>query len=223
MRALVIEDDSTISSFVEKGLREQGFAVDVAPDGTEGLRLGSATSYDVAIVDLMLPGLDGLSLIAELRRQQVSTPVLILSAKRSVDERIQGLRAGGDDYMTKPFSMGELIARVQALIRRATRATEPTSLSVGPITMDLLTREVRRDGKSIELPLREWSLLELLMRNAGRVVTKTSVLENVYDYSFDPQTNVVDVLVHRLRSKVDKGFDKPLIQTVRGVGYVLET
>ena len=148
---------------------------------------------------------------------------MILSAKRSVDERIEGLRAGGDDYMTKPFSLGEVMARVQALIRRATQVAEPTSLNVGPLTMDLLAREVRRGDAVLDLQPREWSLLEYLMRNEGRVVSKTSVLENVYDYSFDPQTNVVDVLVHRLRSKVDKNFDPKLIQTVRGVGYVLKT
>jgi len=226
MRALVVEDDSTIASFVEKALREEGFAVDVAGDYGEGLHLGLTTPYDVAIVDIMLPapaGQDGLTLISELRARKILTPVLILSAKRSVDERIEGLRAGGDDYMTKPFSLGEVMARVQALIRRATQVAEPTSLNVGPLTMDLLAREVRRGDSVLDLQPREWSLLEYLMRNEGRVVSKTSVLENVYDYSFDPQTNVVDVLVHRLRSKVDKSFDSKLIQTVRGVGYVLKT
>ena len=225
MRALVVEDDAKIASFVEKALREEGFAVDVAPDYGEGLHLGQTTPYDVAIVDVMLPsphGEDGLTLISELRKNEILTPVLILSAKRSVDERIEGLRAGGDDYMTKPFSVSEVMARVQALIRRSTQTAAPTTLTTGPITMDLLKREVTRDEQVIELQPREWSLLEYLMRNEGRVVSKSSVLENVYDYSFDPQTNVVDVLVHRLRAKVDKNFDKKLIQTVRGVGYVLK-
>lgn len=226
MRALVVEDDPKIASFVEKALREEGFAVDVAGDYGEGLHLGATTPYDVAIMDIMLPappGEDGLTLISELRARKIMTPVLILSAKRSVDERIEGLRAGGDDYMTKPFSVGEVMARVQALIRRATQVAEPTTLTVGPIKMDLLAREVHRQGQVIELQPREWSLLEYLMRNKGRVISKSSVLENVYDYSFDPQTNVVDVLVHRLRAKVDKAFEPKLIQTVRGVGYVLKT
>lgn len=225
MRALVVEDDSTIASFVEKALREEGFAVDVAGDYDEGLHLGATTAYDVAIMDIMLPappGEDGLTLISELRARKVLTPVLILSAKRSVDERIEGLRAGGDDYMTKPFSVGEVMARVQALIRRSTQVAEPTTLTVGPMKMDLLAREIHRDGQVIELQPREWSLLEYLMRNQGRVISKSSVLENVYDYTFDPQTNVVDVLVHRLRAKVDKNFEPKLIQTVRGVGYVLK-
>jgi two-component system OmpR family response regulator len=226
MRALVVEDDPTIASFLEKALREEGFAVDVAPDYEDGLHLGRTTAYDVAIMDVMLPapsGKDGLVLISELRMEKIMTPVLILSAKHHVSERIEGLRAGGDDYMTKPFSVGEVMARVQALIRRATQVAEPTTLTAGPVTMDLLSREVRREGQVMELQPREWSLLEHLIRNEGRVISKSSILENVYDYSFDPQTNVVDVLVHRLRAKVDKSFEQKLIHTVRGVGYVLKT
>jgi len=221
MRILVVEDDPKIASFVANGLREAGYAVDIAPDGTDGLYLGSSGNYDTAVVDIMLPGLDGLTLIERLRAQRVDTPVLILSAKRSVDDRVQGLRAGGDDYMTKPFSFSEVLARVEALIRRGTRVTEPTSVQYDELAIDLLTRDVRRGDSAIELQPREYSLLEYMMRNPERIISRTSILEHVYDYSFDPQTNVIDVLVSRLRSKVDKGFDKKLIHTVRGAGYVL--
>ncbi len=222
MRILVVEDDAKIASFLQNGLKEAGFAVDVAPDGAEGLHLGASGNYDAAIVDLMLPALDGLSLIERLREKRVNTPVLILSAKRTVDDRVKGLQAGGDDYLVKPFSFSEVLARVQALIRRSTRVVEPTTLTVGDIQMNLLTREVTRDGRVIELGAREFSLLEYLMRNAGRIVSKATILEKIYDYSFDPQTNVVDVLVHRLRSRIDKGFDEKRLQTVRGAGYVLK-
>lgn len=222
MRILVVEDDPKIASFLEKGLREAGYAVDVAPDGVEAFHLGSTTAYDAAIVDLMLPGLDGLTLIERLRARRVATPVLILSARRSVDDRVKGLQVGGDDYMVKPFSFSEVLARVQALIRRATRTTEPTTLTVGDLRMDLLTREVRRGEVVLDLRPREFALLEYMMRNPGHILSKTSILEHVYDYSFDPQTNVVDVLIHRLRSKVDKGFDTKRIHTVRGAGYVLQ-
>lgn len=219
MRILVIEDDRKIASFIAKGLKEEGFAVDVERDGTEGLYLGLNGVFDGAVVDIMLPGLDGLAIIEQWRKKRVNTPVLILSAKRSVDDRIKGLRAGGDDYLTKPFAFSELLARMQALIRRATRTTEPTSLTVGGVVLDLLTRQATREGKPLDLQARELALLEYLMRNAGRIVSKTSILEHVYEYSFDPQTNVVDVLVHRLRSKVDKGFEHKLIRTARGMGY----
>jgi len=223
MRILVVEDDAKIASFLEKGLREAGFAVDVAGDGIDGLHLGTTVRYDAAIIDIMLPGLDGITLIERLREKRVTTPVLILSAKRTVDDRIRGLQAGGDDYLVKPFSFAEVLARIHALIRRDTRAEEPTTLRAGPLTMDLLRREVTRDGERLELRPREFALLEHLMRNAGRVVSRTSILETVYDYSFDPQTSVVDVLVHRLRSKVDEGREPKLIHTMRGAGYVLRS
>jgi heavy metal response regulator len=221
MRALIIEDDQTIADFVARGLREAGFAVDIASDGEEGLTLAADEPYDVAIVDLMLPKRDGLSVIDELRKRGRSTPVLILSAKRTVDDRVQGLQAGGDDYLTKPFAFAELLARVQALVRRATRTPDPTTLSVGDLSLDLLSRRVARAGTAIELRPREFALLEYLMRNAGRVVSKTMILSHVWEYNFDPQTNIVDVLVSRLRDKIDRPFDKKMLQTVRGVGYVL--
>ena len=219
VRILVVEDDVKIASFVVKGLKQNGYAVDHSPDGEQALALGRTVAYDAAVVDLMLPKLDGLTLIRQLRSGGVRTPVLILSAKASVDDRVKGLQSGGDDYLTKPFAFSELLARVQALIRRATQTTEPTRLSAGNVTLDLLTREVRRGGKPVELQPREFALLEYFMRNANRVVTKTMILEHIFDFSFDPQTNVVDVLVHRLRSKADP--DKQLIHTLRGVGYVL--
>ena len=222
MRALVIEDDSTIASFIEKGLRAEGFAVDRAADGHQGLHLAATEPYDVAIVDVMLPGRDGLSVIEELRRQRIQTPVLILSARRSVDDRVRGLQAGGDDYLVKPFAFPELIARVQALLRRATGTAEPTRLQVGELTLDRVSRRVERSGRTIELRPREFTLLEYLMRNAGRVLSKPMILSHVWDYSFDPRTNVVDVLVSRLREKIDKDFEPKLIRTVRGVGYVLD-
>jgi two-component system OmpR family response regulator len=221
MRVLVVEDDPAIASFLVKGLREAGFALDHAASGGQGLELASREPYDVAVVDLMLPGLDGLALIEELRRRRIKVPVIILSAKRSVDDRVRGLQAGGDDYLTKPFAFEELLARVQALIRRSTGAAEPTRLTVGELVLDLVTRRVERAGRPLDLRPREYALLEYLMRNAGRVVSKAMILSHVFDYSFDPQTNVVDVLVHRLREKVDKGFPAPMIHTVRGMGYVL--
>lgn len=222
MRVLLVEDDMKIASFVIKGLKEAGFAVDHAVNGADGLHLALDVPYDAAVVDIMLPELDGLSLIEKLRNQGVDTPVIILSAKRSVDDRVKGLQAGGDDYLTKPFSFAELLARVQGLIRRATRASEPTQLKSGDLSINLLTREVRRGEERIELQPREFTLLDYLMRNEGRVVSKTMILEHVWDYSFDPQTNVVDVLVCRLRNKVDRDFDVKLIHTIRGVGYVLQ-
>lgn len=219
MRILVVEDDKKIASFVVKGLKQSGYAVDLSGDGEEALVLAETTPYDAAVVDIMLPKLDGLSLIQRLRRQGSKVPVIILSAKASVDDRVQGLQAGGDDYLTKPFAFSELLARIQALIRRATQTAEPTKLNVGDLTLDLLTREANRAGAKIELQPREFALLEYLMRNAGRTVTKTMILEHIFDYSFDPQTNVVDVLVHRVRSKIDP--DKTRLHTLRGVGYVL--
>lgn len=219
MRILVVEDDEKIASFLVKGLKQSGYAVDHCADGERALGLAQSVAYDAAIVDIMLPKLDGLSLIQLLRSRGVRVPVLILSAKASVDDRVRGLQAGGDDYLTKPFAFSELLARVQALIRRATQAAEPTRLTAGNLTLDLLTRDVQRDGEKIELQPREFALLEYLMRHPNRVVTKTMILEHIFDYSFDPQTNVVDVLVHRVRGKVDPG--KTMIHTIRGVGYVL--
>jgi two-component system OmpR family response regulator len=221
MRALLIEDDPTIADFVIRGLREAGFAVDHQPDGAVGLEAAIGQSYDVAIVDLMLPKRDGLAVIDELRRRRVATPVLILSARRSVDDRVKGLQAGGDDYLTKPFAFAELLARVQALVRRASRTPEPTTLTVEDLVLDLLSRRVTRGGQPIDLRPREFALLEYLMRNAGKVVSKTMILSHVWEYSFDPQTNIVDVLVSRLREKIDRPFEKKLLQTVRGVGYVI--
>ena len=219
MRILVVEDDKKIASFVVNGLKQSGFAVDHATDGEDGLFRAQTISYDAAVVDLMLPKLDGLELIRRLRAESIRVPILILSAKASVDDRVRGLQAGSDDYLTKPFAFSELLARVQALIRRSTQTPEPTRLSVGDLTLDLLTRDVQRGGEKLELQPREFALLEYLMRHANRPVTKTMILEHIFDYSFDPQTNVVDVLVHRLRAKVDR--DKAMIHTIRGVGYVL--
>jgi len=221
MRALLVEDDDTIAKFVERGLREAGFAVDWFADGEAGFQAAIGQPYDVAVVDLMLPKRDGLSLIDALRKRGVETPVLILSARRSVDDRVKGLQAGGDDYLTKPFAFAELLARVQALVRRASRAPEPTTLKVEDLVLDLLSRRVTRGDVTIDLRPREFALLEYLMRNAGKVISKTMILSHVWDYSFDPQTNIVDVLVSRLREKIDRRFEKKLLHTVRGVGYVI--
>jgi len=222
VRILLVEDDLKIASFVAKGFKEAGFAVDHALDGEEGFGLAVTEPYDAAVIDIMLPKVDGLTLIEKMRRMKINTPVIILSAKRSVDDRVQGLQRGGDDYLVKPFSFAELLARVHALIRRATSTEEKTRLQVGDLSMELLTREVTRGGKSIELQPREFSLLEYFMRNPGRVLSRTMILEHVWGYDFDPQTDVVDVLVCRLRSKVDRDFDKKMIHTIRGVGYVLK-
>lgn len=221
MRALIVEDDAVIAEFVARGLREAGFAVDVAGDGETGFARARQQTYDVAIVDLMLPKRDGLAVIDQMRRHSIDTPVLILSARRSVDDRVKGLQSGGDDYLTKPFAFAELLARVQALVRRATRAPEPTTLTVGDLTLDLLSRRVTRGETALDLQPREFTLLEYLMRNAGRVVSKTMIVSRVWEYRFDPQTNIVDVLVSRLREKIDRPFEKRLLHTVRGVGYVL--
>ena len=222
MRILVIEDDKKIASFLTKGLRQSGFAVDHADNGEDGLHLATSTPFDAAVIDIMLPQRDGLSVLQEIRAKKINTPVIILSARTSVDDRIKGLQIGGDDYLVKPFSFSELLARLQALIRRSTHAAEPTTLSYADLTMNLISREVMRAGKVIELQSREFSLLEYLLRNAGRPVTKTTILEHVWEYSFDPQTNVVDVVIHRLRGKVDRDFEPKLIHTLRGVGYVLK-
>jgi two-component system OmpR family response regulator len=222
MRILLIEDDQKIASFIVKGLKAAGYAVDHASDGEEGLHLVLNEPYDVAIVDIMLPKLDGLKVIERMRKEKVNTPVIVLSAKGSVDDRVRGLQKGGDDYLTKPFAFSELLARVQALLRRASSASEPTRLAMGDLSIDLLTREVVRGGEKIELQPLEFSLLEYLMRHAGRVISKTMIMEHVWDYNFDPQTNVVEVRISRLRDKIDRGFDRKLIHTVRGVGYVLK-
>jgi DNA-binding response OmpR family regulator len=222
MRLLVVEDDPKIASFIVKGFKEGGFAVDHYADGAEALTYALNEPYSAAIVDILLPGMDGLSLIQELRRKKVMTPVLILSAKGTIEDKVKGLRSGGDDYLTKPFSFVELLARVEALVRRGSQTPEPTSLTVADISLDLQTRKVTREGKPLDLQAREFALLEYLMRNAGRVVSKTMIQSHIWDYAFEPQTNVVDVLVCRVRNKVDKGFEKKRIKTMRGLGYVLD-
>ena len=222
MRLLLVEDDSKIASFIIKGFKAEGFAVDHAGDGESGLDLALTEPYDVAIVDIMLPKMDGLTLIQHLRGEQIKTPVIVLSARGSVDDRVKGLQTGGDDYLTKPFAFSELLARVQALIRRSSNVAEPTKLAAGEISMDLITREVVRAGQKIDLQPLEFSLLEYLLRNAGRVVSKTMIMEHVWDYYFDPQTNVVESRIYKLREKIDKGFSSKMIHTVRGVGYVLK-
>ena len=221
MRVLLVEDDQKIAAFILRGLKAESFAVDHAADGQDGLHLALTEPYDAAIVDIMLPKLDGLRLIETMRQEKISTPVIILSARDSVDERVKGLQIGGDDYLTKPFAFSELLARVQALIRRSTGAAEPTKLSYADLSMNLITREVYRADTRIELQPLEFALLEYLLRNAERVVSKTMIMEHVWDYHFDPQTNVVESRVYKLREKVDRGFDRKLIHTVRGVGYVI--
>jgi len=222
MRLLLVEDDEKIALFVGNGLREAGFAVDHVKNGEDGLHMALNEPYDLAVIDLMLPKLDGLSLIETIRKNEIITPVLILSAKRTVDDRVKGLKKGGDDYLTKPFAFSELLARVQALLRRTTRFANPTSLTVEDLIVNLQTRKVERSGRKIDLQPLEFSLLEYLMRNAGQVVSKTMIMEHVWDYNFNPQTNVVESRICYLREKIDKGFDKKLIHTIRGVGYVLQ-
>jgi DNA-binding response OmpR family regulator len=221
MKILLIEDDAKISAFVAKGLHEAGYTVDVSTNGEEGCEMGRSTSYDSAVVDLMLPKLDGLGVIERWRTEGIKVPVLILSAKRSLDDRVTGLQRGGDDYLTKPFSFAELLARLQALIRRSGSSAVVTSLAFADLKMDLLTREVWRGTTKIELQAREFLLLEYLLRNQNKVVSKTMILEHVWNYHFDPQTNVVDVLVCRLRNKIDRDFEPKLIHTLRGAGYSL--
>jgi two-component system OmpR family response regulator len=220
MRLLVVEDDPKIAAFVAQGLRQAGHAVDHCARGDEAMTQAAVAPYDAAVVDVMLPGLDGIRLVQHWRRDGIRMPVLFLSARGSVDDRVRGLQAGGDDYMVKPFAFTELLARIQALLRRSAPTAEATRLACGDIAVDLLTREVTLGNERVELQPREYSLLEYLLRNAGRPVSKTMILEHVWDFAFDPQTNVVDVLVHRLRSKIDP--DKTRLHTLRGVGYVLK-
>lgn len=222
MRILIVEDDRKIARFLQTGLTEHGFAVDHAADGEDGLHLAMTEPYDAAIIDLMLPKMDGLTIIKSLRDAGIHVPVLILSAKRSLDERVEGLRTGGDDYLTKPFAFTEVLARVQALIRRSSLASAPSQLVVGDLTLDVHTRKVTRGGKTIDLQPLEFSLLDYLMRNAGQIVSKTMIMEHVWDYNFNPQTNVVEARICCLRDKIDRPFDRKLIHTVRGVGYVLQ-
>jgi two-component system OmpR family response regulator len=221
MHLLAIEDDAEAAAFLAKGLRESGYTVDLATDGRDGLFQATEEKYDLLIVDRQLPHLDGLSIVQLLRNNGNRVPVLVLSALGSVDERIEGLRAGGDDYLTKPFAFGELIARIEALLRRGQATQVSTKLRVADLEMDLLGRTVSRAGQRLDLTQKEYQLLEFLMRRTGQVVTRTMLLENVWDLHFDPQTNVIDVHMSRLRSVVDKGFEKPLIHTVRGAGYIL--
>ncbi len=222
MKILVIEDDEGIRSFISKGLEEAGFITDTASDGEEGFALLLTGSYDAAIVDIMLPGMDGLTIIEKVRARRKQVPIIILSAKRDVDDKIRGLQKGGDDYLTKPFSFSELLVRIQALIRRSSAVPESTVLSCADLSLSLLSHRVERAGQEIDLQPKEFALLEYLLRNTGRVLSKTLIMEKIWHYDFDPQTNIVDVLVSRLRSKIDKDFDKKLLHTIRGVGYVLK-
>ena len=222
MKILLVEDNERVSQFVRQGLNEAGHVVDHAATGDHGLSLASSEKYDAMILDRMLPGgIDGLTIIETLRKAGNATPILILSALADVDERIRGLRAGGDDYLAKPFALGELLARLEALLRRSQKPEAQTSFSVGDLQLDLLSRKVARGGKPIQLQPREFKLLEFLMRHAGQVVTRSMLLENVWDYHFDPQTNVIDVHISKLRQKIDAGFDRPLLHTVRSAGYRL--
>jgi len=221
MKILVVEDDRETAAYLTKGLIESGYTVDCANDGRAGLFLGSSGDYNAIILDRMLPSMDGLALLGALRAAEIRTPALILSALGSVDDRVKGLRAGGDDYLVKPFAFSELLARLEALLRRGVGVPMTTKLRVADLELDLLTRTVKRHGRSIEVLPREFRLLEYLMQNAGKVVTRTMLLEHVWDYHFDPQTNVIDVHVSRLRAKIDRDFDAPLLSTVRGAGYMI--
>jgi len=220
MKILSVEDDPKIASFIVGGLRQAGYVVTSCSDGQEGFTVATTEPFDLMIVDIMLPKLDGLSLIDQLRAAKINTPVIILSAKRSVEDRVVGLQRGGDDYITKPFAFSELLARIQSVTRRAIGASETTRLCFADVEMDLLTRKVSRGGKALNLQPREFALLEFLMRNAGRVVSKTMIMEHVWDYNFDPQTNVVEARICRLREKIDDGSSSKLLHTIRGVGYV---
>lgn len=228
MKVLIIEDDIKTADFIAKGFRESGMIVDTCNEGNKGLDYLLMNNYDAAVVDIMVPGLNGLQIVQTLREEGNHTPILILSAKRSVPEKIEGLRSGGDDYMVKPFSFSELVIRVQALIRRSQQSSstsetsESNILKFADLELNLWKREVKRGNLTVSLHQKEFTLLEHLLKNKERVISKTSIIESVYEYDFDPQTNVVDVLVHRLRSKIDKGFDTKLIHTVRGMGYVLK-
>jgi len=222
MKVLLIEDDKRTALFIIEGLKQSGFAVDHALDGEEGLHQALTESYDAAVVDIMLPKMDGLTLIDELRRKEIKTPIIVLSAKKSVDDRIKGLTIGGDDYLVKPFAFSELLARIQALIRRTSDIAEPVSRTIGTLTVDFRRRKVLRSGNEIELQPREYALLEYLMRNAGRIVSKSMIVEHVWNYNFDPQTNIVEARICRLRDKIDRPFEHELIHTIRGIGYLLE-
>ncbi len=222
MRVLVVEDDIKIAQFIQKGLKSSGFAVDHAPTGNQGLERALQDPYDVMIVDIMLPEMDGISLIKKIRQERKNTPVIILSARDRVDDRVKGLQAGADDYLTKPFAFSELLARIQALIRRAGNVTDPVMLAYADLSIDILKRQVKRDDQLIEVQPLEFSLLEYLLRNRERVVSKTMIMEHVWNYNFDPMTNVVEARICRLRDKIDKGFEPKLIHTVRGAGYVLK-
>ena len=222
MRVLVIEDDVKIAEFISKGLKSEGFAIDHVQTGLDGLDMATGQSYDALVVDIMLPELDGITLIKRIRQKNNNTPIIILSARDRVDDRVAGLQAGADDYLTKPFAFSELLARIQALIRRAGNVTDPTSLIYQDLSMDLIKRQVHRGDTAIDLQPLEFSLLEYLLRNRERVVSKTMIMEHVWDYNFDPMTNVVEARICRLRDKIDKGYDPKLIHTVRGAGYVLK-
>jgi DNA-binding response OmpR family regulator len=224
MNLLVVEDDEKIGSFIARGLEQEGHHVDWVKNGNDGLKSARAGRYDAAVVDRMLPGCDGMEMIRRLRDEKNATPIIVLSAKSTVDDRVAGLQAGADDYLTKPFSFAELVARLQALLRRASNPVgSVTSLAYADLSLDLFARRATRAGKTIDLQAKEFGLLEYFLRNPGHVLSKTMILERVWDYAFDPQTNVVDVLVSRLRSKIDRGFDKELLHTIRGVGYVLRS
>ncbi len=221
MRVLIVEDDKETAGYIAKGLKESGYSPTVATDGKEGLLMAASEDFDLAIVDRMLPGLDGLSLVETLRSTGRDLPIVFLSAMGNVEDRVKGLRGGADDYLVKPFAFSELLARIEVLLRRGSASSAETHLRVGDLELDLLARTVRRSDKPVDLQPREFKILEYLMRNTGRVVTRVMLLENVWDYHFDPQTNVVDVHISRLRQKIDKDFDKPLLHTVRGAGYCL--
>ncbi|GGD16228.1 response regulator transcription factor [Pyruvatibacter mobilis] len=221
VRVLVVEDDVEAAAYIVKGLRESGHVVDHAANGDDGLNLAMSGQFDVLVIDRMLPRQDGLSVVSTLREEGQTTPVLFLSALGEVEDRVSGLRAGGDDYLTKPFAFAELLARIEVLVRRANPGETQTRMRVGGLEMDLLARKVTRDGQDIDLQPREFRLLEYLMKHAGQVVTRTMLLENVWEYHFDPQTNVIDVHISRLRAKIDKNFETPLLHTVRGAGYTL--
>ena len=222
MKILLIEDDKVIADFIIKGMKEAGYVIEHESNGRHGLHAALNNDYDIAIIDIMLPQLDGLSIIEQIRDQRINLPILILSAKRSVDDKINGLRHGSDDYLTKPFSFGELLARVDALLRRANNVVEPSHLNIHNLSMDLLGRTVTRADQRIDLQPKEFTLLEYLLRNKGRVVSKTMIIERVWNYNFDPGTNVVEARISKLREKVDRDFDRPLIHTVRGLGYVVK-
>lgn len=222
MNIIIIEDDKKTAAFIMKGLEQAGFNTVHAANGKDGLFKMKTGEFDVAVVDIMLPEMDGFTVIQKLREAKIKTPVLVLSAKNSVEDKVRGLQAGGDDYLAKPFAFAELLARIQALLRRASNVVEPTTLTVGDLTIDLLSHKVHRGGVRIDIQPQEYVLLEYLMRNAGRIVSKTMIIEHVWEYNFDPQTNIVETRMCRLREKIDKPFEKKLIHTVRGFGYVME-